>query len=376
MTMTSAQARLLESSREPVRAVRCGTVTVRPTSRPAPVDGADKGQLYRQWLRGVPLEVLAHQSGRSRSVVERAINEMRAHRILETKLRYVYDPCFDAPDAERMILASQALILKPSHPKTDGPVGLPPYLASLYRDAALLSREEEVDLFRKMNYLKHRASKLREALDPARAKSSDLDEIERLQEEALAVKNRIIRANLRLVVSIAKKRVAPARDLFELISDGNMSLIHAVEVFDFSRGFKFSTYASWAIIKNYARTIPAEKDRRVRFVTGLGEMFEDTADPRCDEQEYESDRRCTQEAVQGLLGRLDDRERRILVNRYGLGGAGELTLEQLGRELGITKERVRQIESRAQDKLRKFARARRPISPALSGARVSEESQK
>ncbi|MBV8317428.1 MAG: hypothetical protein JOZ53_21015, partial [Planctomycetaceae bacterium] len=105
MAMTSAQATLLESSREPARAVRCGPVTVRPTSRPAPVDGADKGQLYRQWLRGVPLEVLAHQIGRSRSVVERAINEMRAHRILETKLRYVYDPCFDAPDAERMILA-------------------------------------------------------------------------------------------------------------------------------------------------------------------------------------------------------------------------------------------------------------------------------
>jgi RNA polymerase primary sigma factor len=87
--------------------------------------------------------------------------------------------------------------------------------------------------------------------------------------------------------------------------------------------------------------------------------------PCRDEQEYESDRRCKLEAVQGMLGRLDDRERRILVNRYGLGGAGELTLEQLGRELGITKERVRQIESRAQDKLRKFARVRRPISPAF-----------
>ena len=62
-----------------------------------------------------------------------------------------------------------------------------------------------------------------------------------------------------------------------------------------------------------------------------------------------------QEAVKDMLGRLDDRERRIIVSRYGLDGAAEQTLEQLGRELGITKERVRQIESRAQDKLRRFA---------------------
>jgi len=67
------------------------------------------------------------------------------------------------------------------------------------------------------------------------------------------VQNQIIRANLRLVVSIAKKRVgATTADLFELVSDGNMSLMRAVEKFDFSRGFKFSTYASWAIIKNFS----------------------------------------------------------------------------------------------------------------------------
>ena len=63
----------------------------------------------------------------------------------------------------------------------------------------------------------------------------------------------------------------------------------------------------------------------------------------------------SREAVQGMLGRLDDRERRILVSRYGIGGANELTLERLGRELGITKERVRQIQSQAQEKLREFA---------------------
>jgi RNA polymerase primary sigma factor len=235
------------------------------------------------------------------------------------------------------------------------PADLPPYLASLYTDTPLLSREQEAHLFRKMNYLKHRAIKLRETLDPSHAKTSELNQIERLQSEALGVKNQIIRSNLRLVVSIAKKRVGPTNNFFELVSDGNMSLIRAVEKFDFSRGFKFSTYASWAIMKNFARTIPEEKTRRDRYVTGHDEMFDSAADHRSDERETESDHRRNQETVQGMLGRLSDRERQILVSRYGLNGSSEMTLEQLGRELGITKERVRQIESRAQEKLRHFA---------------------
>ncbi len=235
------------------------------------------------------------------------------------------------------------------------PDGLPPYLASLYSEAQLLSSEQEVHLFRKMNYLKFRADKLRKALDPARAQASDLDEIGRLQEEALAVKNQLIRANLRLVVSIAKKRVGPSNDFFELVSDGNMSLIHAVEKFDFARGFKFSTYASWAIIKNFARASAEDRRQRNRFATGHDELFEAAADHRSDEHEYESDRRRTQQAVQRVLGRLSDRERQILTSRFGLGGTDELTLERIGRNLGISKERVRQIESRAERKLREFA---------------------
>ena len=250
----------------------------------------------------------------------------------------------------------------PRRPKA--PKGLPPYLASLY-EVPLLDREQEMHLFRKMNYLKYQAHQIRSKVDPSRAKTSDLDEIERLQEEALAVKNQIIRANLRLVVSIAKRHVGPSNNFFELVSDGNMSLIRAVEKFDFSRGNKFSTYASWAIMKNFARTIPEENYRRDRFVTGHEEMFEAAADNRTDEHEYESALKRMQEAVKGMLGRLDDRERKIIISRFGLGGASEQTLEQLGRELGITKERVRQIESRAQDKLRKIASEEKLDLPML-----------
>src|SRR3954465_1137430 len=99
-------------------------------------------------------------------------------------------------------------------------------------------------------------------------------------------------------------------------------------------------------MKNFARTIPEENYRRDRFVTGHEEMFEAAADTRIDEHEYETGQKRNQEAVKGMLGRLDDRERRIIVSRYGINGAGEQTLEQLGRALGVTKARGRQDETR------------------------------
>ncbi len=264
-------------------------------------------------------------------------------------------PSFDDPAAHAEILGPWPEPADGRAPRrTKAPKGLPPYLASLY-EVPLLSREQEAHLFRKMNFLKYQANALRDGdrPDPGQDRRARPDRA--LQEETLAVKNQIIRSNLRLVVSIAKRHVGPSNNFFELVSDGNMSLIRAVEKFDYSRGNKFSTYASWAIMKNFARTIPEENYRRDRFVTGHEEMFEAAADNRTDEREYESALKRMQDAVKGMLGRLDDRERRIIVSRFGLGGASEQTLEQLGRELGITKERVRQIESRAQEKLRKFA---------------------
>ena len=84
-------------------------------------------------------------------------------------------------------------------------------------------------------------------------------------------------------------------------------------------------------------------------------MLEHAADHRSAEHELESDYGQHQHAVYEMVGKLNDRERRIMVGRYGIGGAGEQTLAQLGKELGITKERVRQLESRAHEKLRQFA---------------------
>ncbi len=367
-----ARGGLVEIARRIARKMDRSTETVRMTLKTydlehpdralfppstAALDEATKARIYRLYNhgRGVSAENLAAQFGRTRSSVYRVINEIRALRLKEAKLEHMPHPSFEDPAAGAEILGpiSEPADGKPPR-RTKAPKGLPPYLASLY-EVPLLSREQEAHLFRKMNYLRSRAGKLRDSIEPAKARTGDLDEVERLQDEALAVKNQIISANLRLVVSIAKRHVGPSNDFFHLVSDGNMSLIRAVEKFDYARGNKFSTYASWAIMKNFARTIPEENYRRDRFVTGHEEMFEAAADNRSDEHEYENAQKRMQATVKGMLGRLDDRERRIIVSRYGINGASEQTLEQLGRELGITKERVRQIESRAQEKLRKIA---------------------
>jgi len=376
----SGEVGLTEIARRIARKMARSTETVRLTLKSYDRDNPDraifapatgtlddeaKAQIYLRHRMGVSAENLAAQYRRTRSSIYRIINEVRAKRMLETKLEYMGNETFDDPSAVAEILAPMpepADGKPPRRPKA--PKDLPPYLASLY-EVPLLDRAQEAHLFRQMNYLKHAACKLREKVDPAKVKATELDKIEELQERALAVKNQIIRANLRLVVSIAKRHVGPTNNFFELVSDGNMSLIRAVEKFDYARGNKFSTYASWAIMKNFARTIPEENYRRDRFVTGHEEMFEAAADNRIDEHEYESALKRMREAIRGMLSHLDEREQLIITSRFGLGGAAEQTLEQLGRVLGITKERVRQIESRGVGKLRKIAAEQKLDLPML-----------
>jgi RNA polymerase sigma factor (sigma-70 family) len=223
----------------------------------------------------------------------------------------------------------------------------------------LLTKAQEQHLFRKMNYLKYRAAKLLEGMKTAsgrintqKLRTQDLDVIDDCLKQANEVKDLLISCNMRLVVSIAKRHAGQTDNFFELLSDGNMSLMRAVEKFDFSRGNKFSTYASWAIMKNYARSIPEEKNRRDRFVTGNEELFDAAPDQRSDEQEIVQAAEQATHKVNRLLEYLDPREREIIRLRAGLDSSEGMTLEKIGEKLGITKERVRQLNVRAMKKLR------------------------
>jgi RNA polymerase primary sigma factor/RNA polymerase sigma factor len=199
---------------------------------------------------------------------------------------------------------------------------------------------------------------LREQLDVERPSARLMDQIERLYGEIVEIKNRIVRANLRLVVSIAKRRVSPGDSFFDLVSDGNMSLIRAVEKFDYARGNKFSTYASWAIMKNYARSIPDEHKHRDRFRAADMELLQSAADRRSDELQERMAANDRLAQVGKFLDRLDSREQTIIIRRYGLDHQQEpQTLKEVGSALGVTKERVRQIEAKALEKLREAALA-------------------
>jgi RNA polymerase sigma factor (sigma-70 family) len=310
-------------------------------------------RIYQHHIHGEPVESIARRYHRSKASIYRIILSQRAEHILQMPLDFIPNALFSRKSAEKVVNEPFPGVTETKRVRR--PSGLPAYLASLY-EVPLLTREQEVWLFRKFNYLKYKATQLREQLDPEQPSARMMDQIERLYEEIVELKNRIVRANLRLVVSIAKRRVSPGDGFFDLVSDGNMSLIRAVEKFDYARGNKFSTYASWAIMKNYARTIPDEHRRRDRFRAADMEMLQTAADRREDENQQRLAARDRLQQVGKFLGRLDQREQTIIIRRYGLDHEHEpQTLKEVGSALGVTKERVRQIEAKALEKLREAA---------------------
>jgi len=352
-------ARRLDRSPETIRYTLKNYDRDYPESAVFPHAGAQlgdeqKNEIYRSHRRGVPAARLAARYCRSKASIYRIITELRARRLLEQPIQYMDNEEFHTPGAEARILGPPPEVDK-STGRTKAPPGLPPYLASLYA-IPLLTREEEAYHFRKMNYLKFKTVRLRDQLDPVHPRTRQMDKVEKVHDQALDVKNFLIRCNLRLVVSIAKRHIKPGSNFFEMVSDGNMSLIRAIEKFDYSRGNKFSTYASWAIMKNFARSIPAEHTLLDRFRTGKEEVFQRSTDPRGSQFQQELVNRGQHHAIMGILGHLDNREKDIIIRRYGLDqGTEPQTLEQVGRRMGVTKERIRQLEARALKKLRRIA---------------------
>ncbi len=251
-----------------------------------PLDGITKEQIVNSYEKGIPVETLAKTYNRTRTSVYRVINESCAEKVVQKKLDYMHHESFDDPSVEEAYLApmSGEAEFEAAHDNMKPPRDVPPELASLY-EWPLLTKEQEQHMFRQMNYLKYKLHQLKESIDPASVRVSELKQIDELQAKIKWVRDRLINCNMRLVASIAKQHAGQTENLFDLISDGNESLMRAVEKFNYAFGNKFSTYATWAIRKNFARSIPNEKHHRERYLTGHEEMFEARPDARSDEQE-------------------------------------------------------------------------------------------
>jgi RNA polymerase sigma factor (sigma-70 family) len=206
-----------------------------------------------------------------------------------------------------------------------------------------------------MNWLKFRAATTRARLDRRRATRRQLEQIEGWLTEAETVKAILITSNLRLVVSIAKKFIDPSWTFDELVSEGNVALMRAVEKFNFALGNRFSTYATYAVQRHFFRLSHRGRQFRKRFVTD-DEALRDRAEAELN-AEY-----CSTEQIDVLkklfsqfLGDLEPRERKIVVARFGFDGKPPRTFRELGSQMGVCKERIRQIQSRAMEKLRSMA---------------------
>ena len=290
----------------------------------------------------------------------------------------------------------------------------------------LLSAEEEIDLAQKMEagaVAKEKIAILKKRQETASEEEEEEieEEIKSLQKDLNAgdeAKKRLAEANLRLVVSIAKRYVGRGMLFLDLIQEGNLGLIKAVEKFDYRKGYKFSTYATWWIrqaitraIADQARTIripvhmvetinklirvsrqllqelgrepspeeiaaemnmPVERVREILKISQepvsletpigeeedshLGDFIQDDNVPvPADAAAFT----LLKEQLEEVLGTLTDREQKVLTLRFGLEDGRARTLEEVGKEFNVTRERIRQIEAKALRKLRHPSRSRK-----------------
>jgi RNA polymerase sigma factor (sigma-70 family) len=273
---------------------------------------------------------------------------------LTVNLDYVKNDLFRKASAERELFeegpAIQAASTSWYHPMVDDEL-----IAQSAPSSSLLTTAQEKHVFLRYNFARMKAQAAVKKFKTHPGKQV-VREIALWYKRVRDTREVITQANLALVLAMAKRTRMSDVDFGELVSEGNMALLRAVEKFDIGRGFKFSTYACRAILKAFSRI--AMKNSRYR------QAFPTEFDPTMEKSNYQETRRADveQDAVeelQRIIGenraQLSDVEKTVIQARFAINrpqDASAMTLEEVGRVIGVTKERVRQIQNKALEKLR------------------------
>jgi len=223
-----------------------------------------------------------------------------------------------------------------------------------HSDAPLLNFEQEQLLFRAMNLLKFRVNKLRSRLSPSAPSRKAMDQIEEMLQTVERVRSQLVNSNLGLVYSIARKFTSQDCDFDDFSSDGCMILLGAIDRFDYSRGFRFSTYATHSIQRHFYRAWRVQQRRKERFPNAAAEMLCEVPNATVERPLWDNPEAVANHLLASAESVLDEREHHILLSRFGLNSATAQgrTLREIASDMGISKERVRQIQLMALEKLR------------------------
>ena len=223
----------------------------------------------------------------------------------------------------------------------------------------ILTGAEEKVLFHQFNYARYRVWKLQQEIWARPDRKPTPEQAETVlgwHRRAERIREQIAETNLALVLAMAKRTRMSEVDFADLVSEGNMALLRAVDKFDAGRGFKFSTYACRAILKAFSRQGMKLSKYRQRFPTDFDPKLEKSDFLETKRADFEKDAADeVREIVVNNRAELTDVERTVIEHRFGLeSGVQEkpMTLEQVGQIIGVTKERVRQIQNKAMEKIR------------------------